>query len=222
MKVALGINYYDDLDGLTDILTNETLYDFVHTIYIINGRYEGRNDLPEYNPDTLSEIPKLFDKVILINMHNKKQIDKRNKYMELAEKDEQDFLIVVDSDENVFIDPHTFNSTLRLLTQRPERCFPVIIDHEQVTKMRVPRLFKWHFDYRYRQNTGPNISHGSVWTDYGKGDHDVIQDMHEWYKDHNNRTEKGVPGIHMTHNKKHRSRERVIRDRIWYDENPTR
>ena len=151
-------------------------------------------------------------------MHNKKQIDKRNKYFELAQKDEQDFLIVVDSDENVIIDDvKLFDSTLRGLVKRPERCFPIIIDHEQVTKMRVPRLFKWHFDYRYRQNEGPNISHGSIWTPEGK---DIIQDMHEWRRDHARHT--GVEGVHMTHNKKHRSKERVIADRIYYDENPTR
>lgn len=218
MKVALGINYWDDLDGLIDILTNETLYDFVDIIYVINGRYEGRTDLPQYNPDTLTDIPKIFSKVFLLNMHNKKQIDKRNKYFELAQKDEQDFLIVVDSDENVIIeDVELFDSTLRGLVKRPERCFPIIIDHEQVTKMRVPRLFKWHFDYRYRQNEGQNISHGSIWTPEGK---DIIQDMHEWRRDHARHT--GVEGVHMTHNKKHRSKERVIADRIYYDENPTR
>jgi hypothetical protein len=221
MRVSLGINYWDDIEGLIDILTNETLYDFVDRIYLINGRYKGRTDKPRYNPEALPDLVSLFHKVVLINMEDCIQIEKRNKYFELAEKDEQDFLIVVDSDENVIIDDmEQFKSTLRLLEQRPERCFPIMIDHEQVTSMRVPRMFKYHFDYRYKQHTGHNISHGSIWSDYGKGNRDMVQDMHEWYNDHELRT--GILGVHMTHNKKYRPKERVIADRIYYDENPTR
>ena len=50
--------------------------------------------------------------------------------------------------------------------------------------------------------------------------------MYHWFKDHPKRTvngeQSGIPGIKMWHDKKHRSRERVIADRVYYDEDPKR
>jgi len=44
--------------------------------------------------------------------------------------------------------------------------------------------------------------------------------MHRWFKDHPKRT--GIPGIKLYHDKNFRTEDRVIRDRIYYDENKFR
>ena len=80
-----------------------------------------------------------------------------------------------------------------------------------------PRLFKAPFDYRHRQSTKPNtISHGSLWRDGQQGD--IIAEMYAWFIDHPQNKQGGVPGFEMGHDKQFRSKERVIRDRIYYDE----
>jgi len=38
-KVALGINYWDDPEGLRQILESK-IYDYVDKIYLIDGRYK--------------------------------------------------------------------------------------------------------------------------------------------------------------------------------------
>jgi len=215
-KIAVGINYYDDLHGLVYGLgAKPGYYDKVDKIYLINGRYEGREDLPEYNPDELDKIVEAYPKIELINMHGVKQIDKRNTYWDCAEMDGMDWMIVLDSDEWLHI---TDTATLRSVKERPEQCFPIVQHMEEVMTQSRPRLFKAPFNFRHRQNTSENgISHGSLYDTYGEGDRDVIHEMYCWYLDHKDNKHGGVPGFEMWHDKQFRSRERVIADRVYYD-----
>lgn len=226
-KVAVGINYWDDPKGLLKILTNDTVYEYIDRFYIINGKYFGRYDKPEFPSDYIDDLKSIYSKIKLYNMSDVKQIDKRNKYWELAEKEGIDYLIVLDSDEYLDINPSVFNSSLRIINNRPERCYPIIQYMEGVTTVKRPRLFKAPFDYRHVENkSGNGISHGSIYENYGESDKEIIQQMYAWYNDHPKRSvgdnHVGVPGIEMWHDKEYRSRERVIADRVFYDKNPNR
>ena len=217
-KVAVGINYYDDPKGLIRILSDETLYDYVSTFYVIDGRYAQRYDLPENDPDFTLDLKSIYSKMHLVQMSNVTQIEKRNTYFDLAVENNEDFLIVCDSDEFIRIDPDTFNSSLLTIMDRQARCYPILQYMDGVTNQPRPRLFKAPFNYRHIDSQRDCISHGSLWDENGK---EVIAEMYYWFQDHPKRDENGltgIPGIAMWHDKEYRSRERVIADRIYYDE----
>lgn len=221
-RVGLAINYWDDPHGLIDILTEDSVYDFVTKIFVIDGRYENREDMPEYQTNYIDDISSIYTKVHVEFMSNRKQIDKRNKYWELAEEYSMDYMIVCDSDEYLKIEPDIFTKTLRFLDDRDPQCYPIVQHMDDITSYSRPRLFKAPFNFRHTMNkSGNGISHGSLYDKYGDGDEEIIAQMYYWYQDHEGK-QTGVPGIEMWHDKKNRSRERVIRDRIYYDDNPDR
>ena len=218
-KVAVGINYYDDPKGLIRILSDETLYDYVSTFYVIDGRYAQRYDLPENDPDFTLDLKSIYSKMHLVQMSNVTQIEKRNTYFDLAVENNEDFLIVCDSDEFIRIDPDTLDSSLRTTMDRQARCYPILQYMDGVTNQPRPRLFKAPFNYRHIDSQRDCISHGSLWDENGK---EVIAEMYYWFQDHPKRNENGgltgIPGIAMWHDKEYRSRERVIADRVYYND----
>ena len=102
------------------ILTNDTVYDYVEKIYVIDGRYEGRLDEPESHMDYLTDLSQIYSKLHIVNMDGSKQIAKRNKYWELAQVDQMDYMIVCDSDEYMDFDIPKLIGSLRTLDARPE------------------------------------------------------------------------------------------------------
>lgn len=214
-KIGVGCNFFDDPHGLKRLLDTGNLYDFIHTIYLIDGRYAQRTDEPEHDPALVDCIIKQYEKIHYVKMFDYKQIDKRNKYWELAQEQDMDFMLVLDSDEYAVIEPDIFQKSLEVCWNRTASCFPLWQDHPQVTEMPRPRLFKKPFDFRHIESQ-TTISHGSLW----RGKTEIINEMYEWYKDHEKRT--GVPGIKLYHDKAHRSESRIIKDRIYYDENKHR
>ena len=224
-QIAVAINYWDDPKGLIKILTNDKVYDYVAKFYVIDGRYEGRNDEPESHPDYLIDLEKIYSKIHVVNMDGKKQIEKRNMYWKLAQAHKMDYVIVCDSDEYIDFDVPKLESSLRTIDERPEKCYPVMQHMEGITTMSRPRLFKAPFTFRHKQSEKDNtISHGSL---YDKDDTEIINQMYMWFKDHpkrqvNSDNQSGVDGIQMWHNKEFRSKERVIADRVYYDETPDR
>jgi hypothetical protein len=217
-KIAVGINYYDDLKGLMFGLDAKPgYYDKVDKIYLIDGKYEGRTDPREYDHEAALRAIAKYPKVEVIDMDGRKQIDKRNMYLNAAEVDGMDFLIVLDSDEWLEI---TDTSVLHALKKRDSLCFPIASHMAEIYSQARPRLFKAPFTYRHRQSTTPNtISHGSLYLEYGLSTEDeVINQMYRWFVDHPNDKRGGVRGFSIHHDKQFRTEDRVIRDRIYYDE----
>jgi len=224
-KVGVGINYWDDQDGLVKILTDDTVYDYVDKFFIIDGRYDGRKDSPVGHPAFLADLKSIYSKIEVIDMDGFKQIYKRNRYWEMANLFEMDYMIVCDSDEYIKINPEVLNHSLRKIQDRPEQCYPVEQVMEGVMTMTRPRLFKAPFDFGHVESDKDNtISHGSLYNGDGV---EIINQQYEWFKDHpkcqiNSENQAGVPGIELYHDKTYRTRERVIADRVYYDENPNR
>ena len=220
-KVGIGINYWDDVEGLLRILTNDDVYDFVDKIFVIDGRYEGRKDEPKCHPTYLKDLLGIYSKLEVYDMDNRKQIDKRNLYWHLANISKMDYMIVLDSDEYLQIEPKTLNRTLRTLIDKPEQCYPILQHMEGVVSASRPRLFKAPFNFGHIQSTKPNtISHGSLYTPEGV---ELINQMYKWFDNNpqfsvNDNEQGGIPGIKMFHDKTFRSRDRVIADRVYYDE----
>ena len=223
--MALGINYWDDIIGLGRIL-NSSAYDFVDRIYLIDGRYKSREDEPQFKSTDIYHIKEKYRKVNLTVFYDANQITKRNRYWERAEEDNMDFLIVIDSDEYIEIKPEEFHNSLMNIIYKPERCYPISEITTGVATFSRPRLFKGPFDYRHRTNRGGSgISHGALYTEYGESDHEIIKEFYAYFKwnpDIDIHIGQGIPGIQMYHDKTHRSRERVIADRVYYDAVPDR
>jgi len=224
-KVGLGINYWDDIKGLFKIL-NSDIYDYVDKIYVIDGRYKDREDSPVEEEYALDILCKTFRKIQLTRFYNAKQIEKRNRYWERAEEDGMDFLIVIDSDETIEVQPTIFEDSLRNIVDKKEQCFPISQEVIGISTFSRPRLFKAPFNFRHRQNRGQNgISHGSLYKEYGTSQDEIILHFYAWFKYnpsadiHNG---DGLPGIKMWHDKSHRTRERIIADRVFYNDNPDR
>ena len=55
-KVSVGINYFDDVEGLIKILTNDSVYDYVDKFYVIDGIYSGRKDLQQSDTGYLNDL----------------------------------------------------------------------------------------------------------------------------------------------------------------------
>ena len=216
-KISIGYNYWDDPQGLLKMLEYPEFYETIHTLYLIDGRYAGRDDIEEHNPDLAQNISKSFDKIHYVKMYNVKQIEKRNKYLELAERDNMDFLIVLDSDEYIEFTPELDQSLDTAMTMKA-RCFPCAESWINVPYFSPrPRLLKKPFDCRYKENPNGMISHGGIWDKNGK---DILPEMYEWMSVYGERF--SVPGIKLFQDKTYRSKKRVDADYLYFENNPLR
>jgi hypothetical protein len=224
LKIAIGINYWDDPYGLMRLIQSLPL-NIIYKIYLIDGSYKGRYDSAQYKDEMTDAIRHTCDKIHYVKMYDCKQIEKRNRYFELAEHDNVDWLIVIDSDEYVIMDnPELFERYLaRLKEEFPKpRCFP-IANNNLGHFFPTPRLFSKPFNYRHVQQEG-KISHGSL---YDKDGIEIINEMYVYYefarKSRGLDGEKAcIPFIRMIHDKEFRTQERLDYDYIWYADNPER
>jgi hypothetical protein len=152
-------------------------------------------------------------------MRDSIQIDKRNKYLELAEEHDLDFLIKCDSDEYLIIDEKAFLNDLKNVMEfEGVKTFPIDFTNGTNTNMKSIRLWKKPFTYRHRQNQGPNISNAQFFGNYGKDDKEISGQFQRWldiYK-------RNVNGIRLIHDKSYRTKKRVDWDYVYYNNNPTR
>ena len=198
----------------------------IYKIYIIDGRYAGRDDEPVFIDDMIQAIVRSIEKnVHYVKMYNAKQIDKRNRYWDLAEKDGIDWMIVIDSDEYIKVkDESLFERYLLTLNDRfpGKRCFP-IANNNMGHFFPTPRLFKGPFNYRHIEQTD-KISHGSLYDPDGT---EVINEMYAYYNQM--RKTRGldgvnacVPFIEMVHDKEFRDADRINKDYVYYNDNKNR
>ena len=220
-KVAVGINCWDDPKGLLKAFDQEHYFDCIDTTFVIEGRYTGRFDKPEYDEEIIQAICSKY------NVHYERwsdclQIDKRNRYLKLTEEEGYDFLIVMDSDEWIEFPEgkEKFYTSLLECWNFDSQCFPINASQMEIMTTARPRLFKAPFTYRHRIHEGANISHGSLWNRYGKGNLELIQQMYRWTL--MNRRNEGIPGVMMYHDKSYRTLERVKADAVYFCNNPNR
>jgi len=95
-KLAVGVSCFQSVHELPRLLN--PIYKHVDQIYVIDGKYVGFEYPVEYSNDGTDDLLKQYDNVVHIKFTGT-QIDKRNKYLEYAEKDNMDHLITLDSDD---------------------------------------------------------------------------------------------------------------------------
>jgi hypothetical protein len=97
MKIACGYCYYNDVESIKRGLP--TFADKVDYIFAIDGKFSLRNG-PDYSDDGSTEYLQSFKNVIIERFVGMEH-DKRQKYIDLAVKNNVDVLIIIDSDEYV-------------------------------------------------------------------------------------------------------------------------
>src|SRR3990167_8586247 len=166
---ALLISSYDDISGLSRGLTYDVIAYF-DRVFILEGIYKGFPVNPDhtnqYMNDYINRLKTIFSgKISYEVMDGFKQIEKRNRLFEMAKN--YNFGLVMDSDEQIVIDPEILDGTLSSLMTSAQRCFPVEMINLG-SRMFAPRMFKNMNGLHCKQSTNGQISHGSIYDENDK------------------------------------------------------
>jgi len=97
IKLSVGVSAFDSAKELPRAL--DPIYKHVDTIYVVDGRYEGFQSDHDVSQDNTEDLLKSYPNVVYDKFGFNTQINKRNRYLELADKDKMDFLMVLDTDD---------------------------------------------------------------------------------------------------------------------------
>jgi hypothetical protein len=104
--IAAGIVFFDDEKGLQRCLNS--IYPFVDLVIAIDGKFKHFEDDHDLSIDNSRKVVESFSNAEYYCYPDLTEIDKRNKYLEIAGGKEIDFLLVIDSDEYAVIDIKEF------------------------------------------------------------------------------------------------------------------
>ncbi len=110
MTIGAGIVFFDDEKGLQRCLSSIQTY--VDLIIAIDGRFKHFEDDHDLSTDNSRKVVELVPNAVYHSHPNLTEIDKRNKYLEIAGNKNIDFLLVIDSDEYAIIDKSKFYENL--------------------------------------------------------------------------------------------------------------
>jgi hypothetical protein len=110
VTTAAGIVFFDDEKGLQRCLSS--IQSYVDLIIAIDGKFKHFDDDHDLSIDNSRKVVESFPNAIYYSYPNLTEIDKRNKYLEIAGTKEIDFLLVIDSDEYAIIDANEFSKNL--------------------------------------------------------------------------------------------------------------
>jgi hypothetical protein len=110
VTIAAGIVFFDDEKGLQRCLSS--IQSYVDLIIAIDGKFKYFEDDHDISIDNSREVVESFPTANYYCYPNLTEIDKRNKYLEIAGNKGVDFLLVIDSDEYAVIDMNEFINNL--------------------------------------------------------------------------------------------------------------
>lgn len=113
MRVGVGIIFFDDARGLQRCLSS--IESHVDLIIAIDGRFKDFEEGYDISNDGSKEVVESFSNARYYCFPNLTEIEKRNKYLEIAHAYRLDFLLVLDSDEYVKIDYTLFHNNLEAI-----------------------------------------------------------------------------------------------------------
>ena len=110
MTIAAGIVFFDDEKGLHRCLSS--IQSCVDLIIAIDGKFKYFDDDHDLSIDNSRKVVESFSNAVYYCYPNLTEIDKRNRYLEIAGNQGIDFLLVIDSDEYAVIDMNEFSKNL--------------------------------------------------------------------------------------------------------------
>jgi hypothetical protein len=108
--IAAGIVFFDDEKGLQRCLSS--IQSCVDLIIAIDGKFKHFEDDHDLSIDNSRNVVESIPNATYHCCPNLTEIDKRNKYLEIAGTQGIDFLLVIDSDEYAVIDINEFSKNL--------------------------------------------------------------------------------------------------------------
>lgn len=118
MRVGVGIIFFDDAKGLQRCLNS--IASHVDLIIAIDGRFKDFEEYYDISNDGSKEVVESFSNARYYCFPNLTEIEKRNKYLEIAHAYGLDFLLVLDSDEFVKINHNLFRNNLETIMFQKE------------------------------------------------------------------------------------------------------
>jgi len=110
VTTAAGIPFFDDERGLLRCLSSISKH--VDLMIAIDGRFKHFEDDHDVSIDNSRKVVESFANATYYCYPNLTEIDKRNKYLEIAGSKNIDFLLVIDSDEYAVIDTNEYSQNL--------------------------------------------------------------------------------------------------------------
>jgi hypothetical protein len=115
LTTAAGVVFFDDAKGLQRCLSSiQTYIDF---IIAIDGKFKYFEDDHALSLDNSRKVVESFPNATYYCYPNLTEIDKRNKYLEIAGSRNIDFLLVIDSDEYAVVDMNIFSKNLERIKE---------------------------------------------------------------------------------------------------------
>jgi hypothetical protein len=143
VTIAAGIVFFDDEKGLQRCLSSIQTY--VDLIIAIDGRFKHFEDDHDLSIDNSRKVVELFPNAVYHSHSNLTEIDKRNKYLEIAGSKNIDFLLVIDSDEYAVIDKRKFSENLCKIKEH-KTSFHVNSKTEDTPDVYGIKIFEKHFE----------------------------------------------------------------------------
>jgi hypothetical protein len=99
--------FFDDEKGLQN-----SIQSYVGLIIAIDGKFKYFDDDHDLSIDNSRKVVESFSNAVYYCYPNLTEIDKRNRYLEIAGTEGIDFLLVIDSDEYAVIDINELSKNL--------------------------------------------------------------------------------------------------------------
>jgi hypothetical protein len=110
LTIAAGIVFFDDEKGLQRCLSS--IQTHVDLIIVIDGKFKHFEDDHDHSIDNSRKVVESFSNAVYYCYPDLTEIDKRNKYLEIAGIKKIDFFLVIDSDEYAVIDINELSENL--------------------------------------------------------------------------------------------------------------
>lgn len=143
VRIAAGIVFFDDEKGLDRCL--RSIQSYVDLIIAIDGKFKYFEDDHDFSTDNSRKVIESFPNAVYYCYPNLTEIDKRNKYLEIAGNKEIDFLLVIDSDEYAVTDTNEFSKNLAKIKENKTGA-PVDGKIKDTPDVYGIKIFEKHFE----------------------------------------------------------------------------
>jgi hypothetical protein len=145
MRIGAGIVFFDDAKGLERCL--HSIASNVDLVITIDGKFKEFDEDYDISIDGSREVVESFPNTKYYCYPNFTEIEKRNKYLEIAAKLGIDFLIVIDSDEYAVIDKDELRRNLQIIKsgkELSEAC------NQYIPEVYGIKMFEEHYEKQNR------------------------------------------------------------------------
>lgn len=143
MTIAAGIVFFDDEKGLQRCLSS--IQSHVDLIIAIDGKFKHFEEEHDLSIDNSRKVVESFPNAIYRCYPNLTEIDKRNKYLEIAGTKGIDFLLVIDSDEYAVIDINELSKNLAKIKEN-KTGIPADYNTRDTPDVYGIKIFEKHFE----------------------------------------------------------------------------